>query len=819
MDTENSFLSSRVLLTTGIIISTLLLCVVASDFHAFMPAGSPPNQQAFSQRQQNRFAEFYPGRSTGSPTTTVTASAPRFTSTVATAPVISVSQSTAAASENSVTATDEQVYTPDISAPVSGGENPSPGNVTINSDLAPQLASLNARLDELSKQLAEKNSNEPTERVFEYRIEEETTAKSAKTDRNAPEHQVVVASASSVSESVAAVAGPSQHLSPVQPAAPAPQVVPQFAPQPAPISQLAPVPQVIVVTQPVYPWGMPPVATPSVLPTPMSTPALQPSAVSHTPAPRNEPPAENAWENAEHHVHENNGVTNVFPLNLQMSLNIAPSEKTAETGVKITERTEPEFTPDEHQTDSKPVSVHKQRTAQKQEVPQQETPSEDLFEKKIVSDFGPAPKPDVSPAAAEKVPASKPEVFSTDEREAAELFMPFEPIEPEPVPEPVAAPSKSLAPVTMPQPKETAVAIVMNSKPATVTSEDEVPVLEPIIDPSVEPASAKETADSELFIPQPETSEPDATSSPKSVPAPEPDPMFQVPSTNSGLPPQALMTVPASPEPAPAFSDAAPVQASAPPVAPVLVPQPKTEPRSVTPSFDTTFSQSWPSPESVPAGRPMATPRTAPEKAGKRSRFSAVRDAFSEAGEEVRERFDNLPRPSFDVPNWMEKLGSDSEPSSEPMAPRPSQAPVPSNPGASNSAGPRRFHDAQNATGKPGQAMVQGHPSAVARREPNRPVNIPTGSPRPASAPQTVMRTPGAPAYVQTQPNVQPPRVMSFSGPALPRPAMAGPAVPRFDTPDWIEDPPVQWPSPPVSQTAHRLSSALRFAGQPKVVR
>ncbi|MFO0976178.1 MAG: hypothetical protein U0996_07240 [Planctomycetaceae bacterium] len=839
MDTENSFLSSRVLLTTGIIISTLLLCVVASDFHAFMPAGSPPNQQALSQRQQNRFAEFYPGRSSGTSGTTA-ASAPRVTSTISTTPVIPVSQSTAVTSENSVTATEEQFYTPDISGSVSGAENQSPVNVTINSDLAPQLASLNARLDELSKQLAEKNSNEPTERVFEYRIEEETTAKAAQTDRKVPQHNVVVASASSVTENTPSVTGPSQFPSPVQPAAPAPQVVPQFAPQPVPVSQPAPVPQVIVVTQPVYPWGMPPVATPLVFPTPMSTPAQHPAAVSHSPAPRNETPAEPAWEKAEHHVHENNGVLNVFPLNLQMSLNIAPPDKGAETGAKTTEESEPEFTFEERQTDARPASVHKQKAeqqqegpklaAQQQEVPKRAVPSEDHFAEKVVSDFEAVPKPDVSPAAAEVVPESKATAISTNAQETAELFMPFEPIEPEPAPKPVAAPSKPPAPVTTPQPKETAVAIIMNPtpmKPAAVkpeptaqVSEDDVPVLEPIIDPSVEPASATKTAESVPFAPEPKASETDATSSQKVVPFPEPDPMFQTPSAVSGLPPQALMTVPAAPEPFPAPFNPAPAGTSTSSTSPIVeepFPQPQTAPpMMMTPGVDTSVPQSWSFYESVPAAGSEKAHRSAPEKAGKRSRLSAVREAFSEAGEEVRERFDSVTRPSFDLPNWMEKLGSDS-PTSESMAPGSFQAPVQSNPGASNAAGPRRFHDAQNATGKPGQAMVQGHPSAVARREPNRPVNLPTGSPRPASASQTVMRTSGqSPVYMPTQPNVQPARVMTFNGPGVSRPSMP---VPQFDTPDWIEDPPVQWPSPPVSQTAHRLSSALRFAGQPKVVR
>ena len=345
-------------------------------------------------------------------------------------------------------------------------------------------------------------------------------------------------------------------------------------------------------------------------------------------------------------------------------------------------------------------------------------------------------------------------------------------------------------------------------------TEAPVPVLEPIFDTPIEPVSATESRETEVFVPEPEPSEPepsepDATATaPKVAPAPEPDPMFLTPSPGSTLPPQPLMTVPATEtEPQPSMTT--------PSVDPQL-PQ-SIEPLTVPPAFETVVPEPWPAAGPILGSGPVMAPRSAPEKSVKRSRLSSVREAFSEAGEEVRERFDNLPRPSFEVPHWMEKLGSSS--TSKQDVPTTNQTPASrsQNSDAQSSAGPRRFHDAQNATGKPGQAMLQGHRSAVARRESPRTPGLPAVSPRPASAPQTAMRAPSRqPAFAPAQPGVQPTRVMTLSGPVRPRPSIP---VPQFDTPDWIEDPPVQWPSPPVSQTAHRLSSALRFAGQPKVVR
>lgn len=807
MDTENSFASSRVLLTTGIIISTLLLCVVASDFRAFMPPPASPKQQAISQRQQGRFAEFYPG---DAPAPVSTPAAPvRLAGPGKNAIPVTMARSVSAASQSIVTVaqsspavpsipattngTQELYYTPDTTtafetASAESSDQQSPVNVTINNtDLAPQLASLNARLDELSRQLAEKNSEGRTERIFEYRIEDEQSVQETRQGRKSSQQLTAAASPTAASEPLQSV--PSAAQVPVQVSVAAP------APQPTQV------PQIIVVTQPAYPWGMPPAAAPPVMPLTMNIQTPSAAAVSPATEAKQISRTESAVPKAEHQRRENSGITNVFPLNLQMSLNLSPAANSPVAD------SEPEFTA--IQTPSELT------TPSRNDVKASASSSTETFEVTFADNSA-------QPTSAKSAPPAPKQVFSepapastaageTEDVKTPELFMPFEPVEAVPVSKSASLqiPAKAEVPVSAPQPTETAVAIVRNAAVSKESTEDPAPVLEPVFDPTIEPVSAIESSETELFVPEPGPSKTDATASvPRVAPAPEPDPMFLTPSASSALPPQPLMTVPATEfEPQPTNATP-PVDQQA---------SPSTGPLSVPPVFETVVTEAWPGYGPVLDSGPMMSPRPAPEKSTKRSRFASVRDAFSEAGEEVRERFDNLPRPSFDVPNWMEKFGSDS--ASEPEVPAAKQTPAAGgqNSGAKNSAGPRRFHNAQNASGKPGQAMLQGNRSAVARREPSRTTGLPTGSPRPATVPQTAMRAPSSqPAYVPAQPGVQSSRVMTFNGPAIPRPSMS---VPQFDTPDWIEDSPVQWPAPPVSQTAHRISSALRFAGQPKVVR
>ncbi|MBL8811574.1 MAG: hypothetical protein JNM43_15500 [Planctomycetaceae bacterium] len=799
------------LLTTGIIISTLLLCVVASEFLTFKPAGASPKQQAIAQRQQNRFAEFYPGsapapastptspiRLAGSAQNVIPVTAARSVSMTSPASAGTAVQSSPAftAAASTTHGTQEQFYTPEIgtaSESAVSSDDQSPVNVTINnSDLAPQLASLNARLDELSRQLAEKNNEATTERVFEYRIEDEKSVRETLQGRKSSEQANVTASPAAVSP-------------PLQSVPTAPQIPVQISVA-APAPQPSQAPQIIVVAPPAYPWGMPPAAAPPVTPMTANMPPQSAAAAGAAapPAPATDPQPVSRTDarvtKAEHQPRENSGTTNLFPLNLQMSLNLSPAANSPVAN------SEPEFM-------ARPTPTELKGPSQDEAGASTSSTSLETFEDTFADDSAQPASVKSAPSAARQVsikptPTPATATASTVAQAAEddvtpELFMPFEPIEPEPVSEPasepatVQIPAKPEVPVHAPQPKETAVAMIRNAAVSEKTTEDSVPVLEPIFAPTIEPVSASKSSETEVFVPEPEPSEPDAPSNgPRVAPAPEPDPMFLTPSASSALPPQPLMTVPAAEFEPPQSNEPLP----APSVSETIVSEPLSVPGPV---FGT---------------GPMASPRSTPEKPAKRSRLSSMREAFSEAGEEVRERFDNLPRPSFEVPNWMEKFGSDS--TSKPEAPA-KQTPAAGGQdfGPQSSAGPRRFHDAQNATGKPGQAMLQGNHSAVARREQSRTTRLPTGSPRPASAPgpQMAMRAPSRqPVYVPTQPGNQPARVMTFNGPVPPRPSIP---VPRFDTPDWVEDPPVQWPSPPVSQTAHRISSALRFAGQPKVVR
>lgn len=835
MDTENSFLSSKVLLTTGIVISTLLLCVVATELPIGFSRPASPMQQAIHQRQQGRFTEFYPGsQPAAAPKPALAASGP------ANAPKFAASSTASTvASQSTIEGSAEQSYTPEAKSSFESTFHSDSGlkvpvNVTVNhTDLAPQLASLNARLDELTRQLNERSSAD-SERVFEYRIEESVAKKATSATSTTPaapaqsqiakEVTVVTTSGSSI-DSLKSVPGVT-----TIPVAQANQPASATFVPAAPMASATPAPQVIVVTQPVYPWAMPPGTVPpgsgyTPPPAMTSVPAESVPVTAQTAPSKTKDSLADSSDRNVRDSRDSNGVTNVFPLNLQMSLNIAPpantepAPKVAADSPQMPRQESASTTRKTAMTSQPPVALPTLAIEQRPEPSAIRTPAP-----------VPAPAPvAVASTGAAKAPAVAKQPEPSEHEDVAELFMPFEPAE-EPKPE-VAVKSSSTTkssstaeansttevPVTKAESRPVAAedSFDFETASASAANEEPAPVLEPIRDSAtVETASASKASLPELFMPEPmndDTNKVQPVAAEKEVPTPQPDPMFLTPSANSTLPPQALRAIPIPEEPS--HAPAAERTASTLTIPPDL----KTPPVVSTPAA--------PSTETVVIWESPMPPSPAPSSKGKttRSRFSAMRDAISEAGEEVRERFDNIPRPSFEAPNWMEKLRGESD-SSDSASP-PTAPVVP--PAQRNSVGPRRFHDAQNAAGKPGQAMLQGSRANVARRDSGRtqqaqPTNAQVArsavsSPPRLSGPVRQNSPAGVPATAQNQPR----RVMGHNGQTVSRSALSVPnlSVPRFDTPDWIEDPPVTLPSPPISQTAHRISSALRFAGQSKSVR
>ncbi len=826
-------------------ISTLLLCVVATELPIGFSRPASPMQQAIHQRQQGRFAEFYPGSQPAA------ASKPALAASgAAKAPEVAASSTGSTVASQStiersalpvefVPGSSEQSYTPEATSSFENTLHSDSGlkvpvNVTVNNnDLAPQLASLNARLEELTRQLNEKSSAD-SERVFEYRIEESVATKETPATESATSTTPAAPAKSQVTKEVTVVTTSGSSFESLK-SVPGVTTIPiaqatqpasaTFAPA-APMASAIPVPQVIVVTQPVYPWAMPPGSLPPGSgdgpPPAMTSVPAESAPVTAQPAlsKTTDSLADSSDRNARD-SRDSNGVMNVFPLNLQMSVNFAPPANT-EPAPKVAADA-PQMPRQESASTTRKTAMTSQPPAELPALPIEQRP-----EPSAIRTSAPIPVAVASTSAA-KAPAVAKQPKPSEQEDDAELFMPFEPVE-ETKPEVTVKASSTTklssntavsettaVPETKAESRPVAAADSFDFETASASpvSEEPAPVLEPIRDSAtVEPASASKASLPELFMPEPmndDTNKVQPVAAEKEVPTPQPDPMFLTPSANSTLPPQALRAIPIPEEPSH-------VPAAEPTASTLTIPPHRiTSPVVSTPAA--------PSTETVVIWESPVPQSPAPSSKGKksRSRFSDMRDAFSEAGEEVRERFDSIPRPSFEAPNWMENLrgGSDASEASKPTT-APAAPPV-----HPNSVGPRRFHDSQNATGKPGQAMLQGSRANVAHRDsgrthPAQQLNAQVARPAVSSQPKLSgpvrQNSPaGVPATAQNQPR----RVMGHRGQTVSRSALPVPnlSVPRFDTPDWIEDPPVTLPSPPISQTAHRISSALRFAGQSKSVR